>query len=152
LGLAHEANSLVDVLSGVAPFKVRLLQDPRSTVQCLLTSRIKGNPPDLLGSEAMIQLLAGVKAAFDLVIIDSAPLLPVNDTKTLARLVDTVVFVVRWEKTPRAAIANAARILMDLGAPVAGIVMARADSKRYHYYNYGYHSYGYDSYHKYYTD
>ena len=152
LGLATEANSLVDVLSGVAPFKVRLLQDPRSTVQCLLTSRIKGNPPDLLGSEAMVQLLAGVKAAFDLVIIDSAPLLPVNDTKTLARLVDTVAFVVRWEKTPRAAIANAARILMDLGAPVAGIVMARADSKRYHYYNYGYHSYNYDSYHKYYAD
>ena len=153
LGLANEANSLVDVLSGLAPFKVRLLQDPRSTVQCLLTSRIKGNPPDLLGSEAMMQLLVGVKAAFDLVIIDSAPLLPVNDTRMLAHMVDTVTFVVRWDKTPRAALVSAARILADLGVPVAGVVMSRADSKRHHYYNYGYRGYyNYHNYDKYYND
>ncbi|MGB8363045.1 MAG: GumC family protein [Rhizomicrobium sp.] len=150
LGLAEDANALVDVLSGDAPLKERLLPDPRSTVQCLVASRIRGNPPDLLGSAAMERLLAGLKAEFDMVIIDSAPLLPVNDTKILARLVDAIAFVVRWEKTPREAVTNAVRMLVDIGAPVAGVVMTRADTKRYRYYSYGYQSYY--NYNKYYND
>lgn len=150
LGLSNGTNALVDVLSGAAPLEQCLVQDPRSSVLCLLTSRIKGNPPDLLGSAAMERLLAGLKTAFDMVIIDSAPLLPVNDTKILARLVDTVAFVVRWEKTPREAVTNAARMLADIDAPVGGVVMTRADTKRYRYYSYGYQNYY--SYNKYYND
>ena len=79
----------------------------------------------------------------------SAPLLPVNDTKVLARLADAVLFVVRWEKTPRDAVANAARALADVQAPVAGVVLARADVERYRYYSYGYQSYY--NYNKYYS-
>jgi Mrp family chromosome partitioning ATPase len=85
-----------------------------------------------------------------MVIIDSAPLLPVNDTKMLAQLAEAVVFVVRWEKTPRDAVNNAARTLIDLNAPVAGVVLSRADNERYRYYSYGYQSYY--SYQKYYSD
>ena len=56
-------------------------------------------------------------------------------------LVDTVLFVVRWEKTPREAAVTALRALADAHVNVAGIAFARADSERYSYYNYGYHSY-----------
>ena len=57
----------------------------------------------MLGSHAMAQLIQNLSKAFDLVIIDSAPLLPVNDTKILSRMADAVLFVIRWEKTPREA-------------------------------------------------
>ncbi|MBU6299766.1 MAG: capsular biosynthesis protein, partial [Alphaproteobacteria bacterium] len=119
-------------------------------VMLLPTAHIGGNPPDLMASAAMERLIATLRSAFDAVIIDSAPLLPVNDTKVLARIVDTVVFVVRWEKTERKAVAHAARALADLKAPVAGVVLTRADSTRYRYYSYGYHNYY--SYNKYYSD
>ena len=62
---------------------------------------------------------------------------------------DSVVFVVRWEKTPRDAARNAARILADIHAPLAGIILTRANTKRFQYYSYGYQSYY--SYNKYYT-
>lgn len=150
LGIANESNPLVEVLSEGVAVEDRLVSDPRSPVRCLLASHIKGNPPDLLASAAMERLLTGLKANYDLIIIDSAPLLPVNDTKILARLVDTVAFVVRWEKTPREAVSNAARMLNDIGAPLAGVVMTRADSKRYRYYSYGYQNYYH--YNKYYND
>jgi Mrp family chromosome partitioning ATPase len=64
--------------------------------------------------------------------------------------VDTVLFVTRWEKTPRDGVSNALRSLMDAHAPIAGIALARADMSRFQYYSYGYQDYHY--YNKYYTD
>ena len=99
----------------------------------------------------MERFIAALRASHDLVIIDSAPLLPVNDTKILARLVDSVVFVVRWERTPREAAKTAIRALKDVNAPLTGFVLTRADTKRFRYYSYGYQS-NYGAYNKYYTD
>jgi len=147
---ADHPNGLLDVLAGEKPLEDSLVQDPRSPVQCLLASRIPGNPTDVLGSFAMERLIAKVKAEFDVVVLDSAPLLPVNDTKILARLVDTIAFVVRWEKTPREAVATAAKSLTDIDAPVAGAVLTRADMRRYRYYGHGYQNYY--AYDKYYSD
>ncbi len=141
--------TIVDVLSGEAKLSECLLKDENSDLMMLPALRKTRNPADLLGSLAMERLVAQLREEFDVVIIDSAPLLPVNDTKVLARLTDAIVFVVQWEKTPREGVVQAARVLSDLAAPVAGIVLGRADDKRYRYYNYGYRNY-YD-YNKYYT-
>jgi Mrp family chromosome partitioning ATPase len=109
------------------------------------------NPAELLGSAAMVRLVKELAQTHDLVVIDSAPILPVNDTRILARLADTLLFVVRWEKTSRDAVTSAARILAELQVPVAGIVLARADQTRHHYYSYGYGG-SYNKYHAYYTE
>jgi len=150
LGISPEKGGLIEVLSGQVSLDRALVKDPRSNVLVLPTARLAGNPPDLMASVAMEKLMATLRATFDAVIIDSAPLLPVNDTKILARLVDSVVFVVRWEKTERKAVANAARGLADVKAPVAGVVLTRADATRHRYYSYGYNNYY--AYNKYYTD
>jgi capsular exopolysaccharide synthesis family protein len=140
---------LVEVLSGQARLEDCLLKDPHSSLEFLPTRIDIGNPPDILGSEAIERLIGGVRNKYDVIVIDSAPLLPVNDTRILVRLADAVVFVVRWEKTPRDAARAAARILGDIRAPVAGIAITRANTARFHYYSYGYQSY--TSYNKYYT-
>jgi succinoglycan biosynthesis transport protein ExoP len=96
-----------------------------------------GNPSDLLASDEMAKLVESLSASCDLLIIDSAPLLPVNDARILARLADAVVFVVRWERTPRAASLHALRSLTDVMAPLAGIVLTRTDRDQFRYENYG---------------
>ena len=66
----------------------------------------------------------------------------------MSRMVDTVLFVVRWEKTPREAILSAVRALNDVRAKISGVAMTRADSERFLYYSYGYQDYGeYSRYH-----
>jgi capsular exopolysaccharide synthesis family protein len=145
-----EGRTLIQVLSGEATLEDCLIVDNKSEMQVLPTQMIKGNPPDVLGSSAMKSLITRLRNEWDLVLIDSAPLLPVNDTKMLLDAVDTVLFAVRWEKTPREAASQAARILADYGAPVAGIVFSRADTARYQYYNFGYQ--GYHGYHSYYAE
>ena len=56
-------------------------------------------------------------------------------------MADTVLFVVRWEKTPRDAAINALRSLMDVHAPVAGVALSRANYDRFRFYSYGYQDY-----------
>lgn len=147
LHLPEPEFTLMDLLSGHATLQQCIKKDPRSSVSVLATVRAHGSPPDLMGSASMENLITSLRSDYDLIITDTAPLLPVNDTKALARLADTVVFVVRWDKTPRNAVANAARALADIKVRVAGVALARADRERYRYYAYGYQNYyRYDEY------
>jgi capsular exopolysaccharide synthesis family protein len=147
LQLKDAKKGIVEVLSGEVALDLCLQKDPRSGALVLPAVASTVSAPDLLGSVAMERLIEALKMYYDLIIIDSAPLLPVHDTKLLVRIADTVLFAVRWERTPRDAVANAARALADAHATVAGIVLTRADATRYQYYSYGYQSYrGYNKY------
>jgi polysaccharide biosynthesis transport protein len=150
IGLTAAEFDISDALSGKAALDRCIVKDPRSDAMVLPCMQTPPSPADLLLSVSMEKLVANLRGVFDLVIIDSAPLLPVNDTKILSRLCDTILFVTRWEKTPRDAARNAIRALHDVKAPIAGIALARADNKRFQYYNYGYQNYAY--YNKYYND
>ncbi len=150
LGVSDFEDGIVEVLSGGTLLEGCLSKDPRSNALFLPAAHKAGNPADLLGSVAMEKLVANLRASFDLTIIDTAPLLPVNDTKVLIHLADTVVFVVRWEKTPREAVVNALQAVASSKASVAGVVLARADVGRFQYYSYGYQNYY--TYNKYYSD
>jgi len=149
-GMEQRANGLLDVLAGTKSIEDSLIADPRSSVKCLLTQKIPGDPTDILGSKAMQRFIERAKQDWDLVILDSAPILPVNDTRILAPYMDAIAFVVRWKKTPKEAISSATRALSDIRARVAGLVVSRANTKRQRYYGQGYQSY--QQYDKYYTN
>lgn len=148
LGMAVTKNDLVDLLAGTAELTDVLRKDRGTDLILLTTRKLTSNAPDLLGSQAMEKLIASLRESFDLVVIDSAPLLPVNDTKVLAGLADAVVFAVRWEKTPRVAAEQAMRALSNVGASIAGLVLTRAHAKRFQYYSYGYQPYAYNKYYE----
>jgi succinoglycan biosynthesis transport protein ExoP len=140
---------LIDLLKGDVPLDGALVKDTRSAVMILPATKQVKNAPDLVESQAMAKIIVDLRNRFDLVIVDSAPILPVTDTKILTRLVDAVLFVVRWERTPRDAAVDAMKTLRDIRAPIAGVALTRADAKRFHYYSFGYSGYYY-SYAKYY--
>jgi capsular exopolysaccharide synthesis family protein len=151
IGNVEGTHDLIDVLRGTATLDQALVPDPKGPASILpVMSHVK-NAPDLVESNAMAKTIAHLRTIFDYVIIDSAPILPVNDTKILARLADAVVFIVRWEQTPRNAAFDAIKALREVRAPIAGVVLTRADTKRFHYYSFGYGSYYY-AYSKYYED
>ncbi len=143
------SHDLIDFLRGGIGLERVLVKDSKSALMILPVTQHVKNAPDLVESHALARLITGLRTKFDLVVLDSAPILPVTDTRILTRLADTVLFVVRWERTPRDAAADAVKLLRDVHAPIAGVALARADAKRYHYYSFGYGSYYY-SYSKYY--
>ena len=142
------SKSIVDVLTGAAPLDKCLVRDERSGAFTLPAVNTPGNPGDLLSSQIMQKIIARLRERFDFIVIDSPPVLPVNDAKILSRLADAVLFVVRWEKTPREAVLSSIRALTDVRANISGIAMTRADNERFRHYSYGYQDYKeYSKYH-----
>jgi len=143
---------LVEFLAGQASLDRILLEDEAGSVHYLPVKSGAANPPDILGSQHMKALLDGLRQEFDFIVIDSAPVLPVVDSRVLSRLVDKVVFVVKWRDTPRDAAANAVRDLTDAGADFAGVVFERLDLRKQKRYSYGDSGYYYGRYSKYYIN
>ncbi|MGO8917844.1 MAG: GumC family protein [Stellaceae bacterium] len=86
-------------------------------------------PPNLLSSDRFRQLLRGLMERYDMVILDSAPVLAVSDTRVLATLAEATLFVVRWASTSHKVAASALRQLAEAGAHVAGVGLMAVDVK-----------------------
>lgn len=104
----------------------------------LPTGPLPPNPSELLGSEAMANLVRQLKSRCDILLFDSPPLLPVTDAQVLSTQVDGVVLVARFARTRRDLLSQARDRLGVVGARIFGCVMngipASADySEEYSY-------------------
>ncbi|MEA3376824.1 MAG: CpsD/CapB family tyrosine-protein kinase, partial [Chloroflexota bacterium] len=108
------------------------------------------NPAELLGSARMGEVLDRLLESVDLIVIDSAPMLPVADSVALSRRVDGVLLVVDVGRTRASAAQQAAEGLRQAGAKVVGAVLNNVPTGGGGYYNYRYY-YG-DEYNAYYGE
>jgi capsular exopolysaccharide synthesis family protein len=104
------------------------------------------NAGDIFSSRRMELIIEQLKTEYDLVVIDSPPVMAVTDARIIGRLMDKTLFVVQWEKTPRKVARAALDQLRQSGTDIAGIVLQQVDLKRYgrfghgdsgYYYHYG---------------
>src|SRR5262249_32808161 len=99
------------------------------------------DPKEIFGAEGMSRLLAELRDAFDLVILDCAPILAVAETRVVAAQADSTVLITRWRKTPVRAIRDAIHQLQAGGAILRGVVVNGVDRRAPYYYSYPeYHS------------
>ncbi len=138
---------LVHCLTGGEPLE-QLIQPVGVPGLFLLPSgTIPPNPSELLASDRMRELLEVAKRRFDLVIVDTPPLLAVTDASVLGAIVDGVVFCLYAGRVQRAEAVASTDRLRASGARVLGTVLNRyvagkgGDDKHYYYY-YQYHAYG----------
>jgi exopolysaccharide transport family protein len=150
LGVEPEVG-LVEVLNRSVPLDQALLTDELSGARVLPLAKDSFTPKDVFGTAAMDELIAHLRQNFDLVILDTAPVLAVSDTRLIASKSDAVVFLARWRKTPEKAIGAALKVLEQSGAHVAGIGMTQVDMKAQARYGYGDAGYYYGDYKKYYA-
>ncbi len=91
----------------------------------------------LLSSDYMRRLLKALEPHYEFIILDTPPALVTADVLALSRLVEKVVFVVRWGHTRQEAVIEALKQIVDAQGDVAGVVMSRVLSKQYRQYSYG---------------
>ena len=116
---------LVEVLEDGAALEKAIERDELSGAYVLrhsATDRIF----DVGQPAAMSDLLMRLKQSFDLVLLDTAPVLALAEARVVAALTDQVLLVVRWRITPRAATQTALKLLVRAGADVRAFVMTRA--------------------------
>jgi exopolysaccharide transport family protein len=151
IGLPNQ-NGLSEVLTGRSNPESAIKRDEKSGLDFLPAGVGVVSPPDLFRSSTMKILLEETAAYYDLVIIDSPPLAAVSDSFALSGMVDKTVYCIRWEQTPRNVALAGIRQLVDAGADIAGIVVARVDVKKHARYGYADSGYYQGSYRKYYVN
>lgn len=148
---ATEGPGLVDLFDGAISIESIIQQDEDSGAHFITAKGKTANPQDLLGSQQMRSFLEQMRSRYDLIVVDSPPVLAVSDSIILSHSVDTTIYVVRWEKTPRQAVNGAIKILRANGGHLAGVVLSRVNTRRHAGYGYGDSAYYYGRDKGYYT-
>ena len=151
-GIARPEAGLVELLAERLELGSVLIKDPKSELDVVPIASGTANPPDVLGSAQMKLFLSRLKDAYDLVVLDSAPIMPVSDSRVLSKLADETVFVVRWNETPRDAAISAIKELRLYDASIAGVVLSVVNTAKQAKYGYGDGGYYYGKYSRYYVN
>jgi polysaccharide biosynthesis transport protein len=142
-------DGLSEVLTGSIPFAQALRPHDYLKNLYLLPSGITPpNPAELIDSRRFDALLQEAKSQFDLIIIDSPPVLMVTDPVILSTKTDGTIIVLRSQKTTRPVLKRAVEVLSHSPGRKLGFVINGMDTKSVEYY----YSYGYYGDNKYYGE
>lgn len=121
----HEG--VVDVLLGNIASDVA--QQTRSDLPLrIVGAGSSGQPrPDMMETRQFTVFIDGLTQHFDLVILDTPPVLAVSSTMMTSHVADATLLVVAWRQTPQESVLRAAEILRAARAPLAGIVLNKTD-------------------------
>ena len=93
------------------------------------------NPAELLGGARIQRIFAGLRDRFDLILIDSPPILPVTDAAVLAKDADATLLVVAAFRTKSGDLLRASEKLAQVNARVVGVVLNEATRQAAGYYS-----------------
>ncbi|WP_083897363.1 polysaccharide biosynthesis tyrosine autokinase [Azospirillum sp. B506] len=145
------SRGLVQVLSGSAAFDDVVQHGAAGTLDVLPAGQ-ETNTAELIKGPAMEAFLRDLLPRYDRIIIDTAPVLAVSDGRLIAPLVDRVIYLVRWNATPRDAVRNGLKLLRSAGAPPSGLVLSQVNQRKHSRYGYGDYGQYYGRYREYYAE
>ena len=127
---------LTEVLAGSRELHEMIRPTEIENLYFLGSGSVPPNPTELLGSPKMVETLLELRAHYEYVVIDSAPVLPVSDSLVLAKLTDGVMLVANGSVTPRQQVKTACARLEYARAKILGVVLnkVKIHSADYHYY------------------
>ncbi|WP_256354153.1 polysaccharide biosynthesis tyrosine autokinase [Variovorax sp. dw_308] len=142
-GLGRE-NGLSEVVSGGVKLEDALHRAVAPGVDFLSTGILPPNPAELLMSPATAELVRRAEQQYDMVIIDTPPVLAASDTAILASLAGAVFLVARAEITTLGELNESNKRLIDIGVKTKGVIFNDLNtSKRRYGYGVGYKYSGY---------
>ena len=133
LGLERTVG-LTSVLSGRVSAHQAIQPWGGGAFDVLASGALPPNPSELLASKHMEVLLTELRELYDVVLIDSPPLLPVTDAAAIAPYTDGAILVCRYTKTTRSQVESAVQALRGVSAPLLGTVFTMVPSSGPHAY------------------
>ncbi|SYO51801.1 Tyrosine autokinase [Klebsiella pneumoniae] len=143
--LGNEGKSgLSDILSGQANVEETIISVPDGQFDYIGRGQVPPNPAELLMHPRFEKLLAWASAKYDLVIIDTPPILAVTDAAIIGRYAGTTLLVARFESNTVKEIEVSITRFEQSGVNVKGCILNGVVKKASSYYGYGYNYYGYN--------
>ena len=125
LGL-EQSVGLTNVLSGRGTADQVIQPWAEGALDVMASGPLPPNPSELLGSRQMRDLLGEMRDRYDLVLIDTPPLLPVADTAAISTATDGAILVCRFKRTTRHQVEAAAAAIDAVSSTLLGTVLNMA--------------------------
>ena len=136
---AKKSPGLVDYLFHQVPIGNIIHPSEEENLSYIFAGTIPPNPSEILQSKALKQFLVEMRSSFDMIILDSPPVISVTDSEILSRIVDGTILVVSADSTEVDLMTNAVDLIKNDSSPFLGVVLNKFTYKG-----------GYGSYYKYY--
>ncbi|WP_275723443.1 polysaccharide biosynthesis tyrosine autokinase [Vibrio sp. Vf1514] len=143
-GLAWE-NGLSDLLSGKISLKEAVKTTQVDNLDIMTRGQVPPNPSELLMHPRFKELVEWANEHYDLVIIDTPPVLAVTDPSIVGALAGTTLIVARFGMNTIKEIDVARNRFEQAGIEVKGVILNATEKKASSYYGYGYYNYSYKS-------
>lgn len=137
------AAGLSELIVGSMDLKRVTHSEVLPNLDVITTGVLPPNPAELLTSESFSQILQKISADYDLIIIDTAPVLVATDTTAVAPLAGALLLVARAEKTHLGELNESVRRLAHTGCAANGVILNALDLRRRHSGSSGYKYGGY---------
>ena len=139
------AIGLTNYLTSDVRLEEVVVRTPVENLYFMPSGMLPADSAGILNSQRMSELIADVKSRFDLVLIDSPPILGVSDASVLSNVADLTMLVVQHRKLPRHMLLRVKQTVENVGGKVLGVVLNNVDIRSDSQYAY------YTSYYTYYS-
>jgi len=126
-----------------------ILKDIEPNLDILPSTHLNHNVTELFLGNRMKNLLLELRKRYDLIVLDTPPLVISTDSVILSEYSDGVVYVCGYDMVSKKQLIQSRKILDRAGANIYGVVVNKIDKDGYSYGNYGYYNYNYKYYDEY---
>ncbi|MFK8258239.1 tyrosine-protein kinase Wzc [Erwinia sp. AnSW2-5] len=140
---AESKNGLSNILSGKTPFSADLVQHGDFGFDFIARGQVPPNPSELLMHNRMNELLDWASKNYDLVLIDTPPILAVTDASIIGKLAGTSLMVARFETNTLKEVEISYKRFAQNGIDIKGVILNAVVRKSANAYGYGYDYYDY---------
>lgn len=134
---------LTDYLSEQVPLSELIQHSRHPMLDLLPTGRLSSGSKALLNSRRLTNLIEEAKSRYDIVLIDSPPILGVSDSSVIVRAVDLTAIVIQHRRFPRAMLLRVKNAVVNAGGQLLGAILNNVDIRLDQYYQYQTNYYGY---------
>jgi capsular exopolysaccharide synthesis family protein len=143
-------HGLGEILLGEKETEDVIVKNAEKNLDLLLTKHLDHNVTELLQGDKMREVVKKLKEIYDIIVIDTAPLIVATDAAILSKYADGVIFVNGYDMVSKKELIYSKEMLTSAGANIYGMVVNKVDNSGY---GYGYKNHGYYNYnYKYYQD
>lgn len=128
---------IVTVLAGERPVEEVIFHDLALGADVLMGEKSSVNAADLFSSERFKQFIDEVRNKYDIIIIDTPPVLVVPDARVIGQCVDAILYSVAWDKTTKAQVAEGIQQLASAQLKITGFALSQIDPIGMNRYGYG---------------
>lgn len=134
---------LSNVLQGDGQWQDTVQRFEKGGIDVITCGPQPAHPSELLIGERFQSIMASMNERYDIVIIDTPPVLAVTDASLVARMAATTLLVARFDKTSVKEIVNGSKRLQQMGGKVSGTILNDIVKSAALYYTSGYSQYSY---------